>query len=300
MSQVTSVGRDLSISSNLILPNLDGLSQLTAVGRDISIWGNSNLLNVDGMAQITNVVGELHIYGNTSLKNLDGFSQVTAVGGWFNFQFNESLLNINGLNQITTFGGNVTVRFNKSLFNLDGISNVTTVIGHVRVQSHDSLNNINGLNNIISIGSDLRIEDNPRLSECCALCPILAADAIDPTVIGGSVTIEDNLIGCRDVAVINASTPCGLASIPSPIEISSQLNIYPNPAENFFNFEYQSITHEVLEYSIENQLGQQIAKGNITSNELTQIDVSKYPNGLYFIRIGQNDKFGIRQFQVSK
>lgn len=300
LSQLTSVGGDLSVSSNSNVLNLDGLGQLTAIGGELRLWGNGSLSNVDGLAQLTTIPGDLHIYNNPALENLNGFSQVTSVGGWFNFQFNESLSNIDGLSQITSYGGNISIRFNKSLFDLDAFSNITMVNGELRIQSQDSLSHLNGLKNITTIAGGLYLQDNPRLSQCCALCPILAADANDPSVIGGGITISGNLIGCRDKAEIGSCMPCGLASTTNPIDVSSQLTVYPNPALNQLNFQYESEKYEVVSYIIENQLGQHIYNGKATSNQLEQIDVSTYPAGLYSIRVEHDDVFGVRVFQVSR
>lgn len=62
------------------------------------------------------------------------------------------------------------------------------------------------------------------------------------------------------------------------------LNVYPNPANNMLNIEFDSqFEKENATISISNMLGKEvIAINNITSNK-TSIDVSSLVNGIYFV-----------------
>lgn len=64
--------------------------------------------------------------------------------------------------------------------------------------------------------------------------------------------------------------------------------IYPNPATDIFTLEISTPT-EKSHYSIYDLKGQELVKGTFTSNKI-KINISKYPKGLYFIRvIAQNN-----------
>lgn len=123
------------------------------------------------------------------------------------------ITNLDGLSQITSIGGNLYIQGNSILMSVDGLNQITSIEGNLYIQDNPALMNVDGLSQITSIGGDLIVADNPLLNQCCALCPLLAADAAVPTVIGGTVGIGNNLNGCNSTTEINACSPCAAACI---------------------------------------------------------------------------------------
>ena len=73
-------------------------------------------------------------------------------------------------------------------------------------------------------------------------------------------------------------------------ELNEEINVYPNPANNFINFD--GTFDEATIYNI---------FGNkIISSTKTQIDISQLSNGIYFIKIRDNDRYVIREFVITK
>lgn len=186
-----------------------------------------------------------------------------------------------------------------SIINLDGLSQLTSVGGHLRIQNNPNLNNLDGLSQLTSVGEDLAIQWNSELSQCCSLCPLLTADKADPTVIGGSITIEDNhTYGCNSETEILTCYPCGLGGKTS--EFPTKLTIYPNPTQNNLHFQYESIEDELIEVTIKSQLGQQIFQGQFYTNQPAMIDISEYPAGVYIFNVLQQEQSLSQLFGVSK
>lgn len=212
LNQLTSIGLALDIKNNPSLTNVDDLSQMLSINSYLNIQNNDALINVDGLNQLTFVGSYLMIKGNNSLMNLDGLSQVAFVGEHLWIDANFSLTNVDGLSQITSVGRDIYISGNSVLTNVDGLSQITSVGNNLTILFNPYLTNLDGLNQITSIEGDIQIEYN-SLSQCCALCPLLAADATYPAVIGGTITIGNNLTGCNSEAEINACNPCTTCAV---------------------------------------------------------------------------------------
>jgi hypothetical protein len=58
------------------ITNLDGLSNLTSIGGNLSIDNNSALIDLDGLTSLTSVGGSLRIFNNVSLINISGIENI--------------------------------------------------------------------------------------------------------------------------------------------------------------------------------------------------------------------------------
>lgn len=197
------------------ITNLDGLSQITFVEQRLSISNNDALTNLGGLSQLTSVGLWFEIFNNDALTNLYGLSQITSVGQEFIIANNDVLANLDGLSQLTSVGLDIYIHSNPALTHVDGLSQVTSIGGGLIIYSNDALTNLDGLSQLTSIGfsiefflSSIEIQYNPQLSQCCVLCPLLAADMIDPNVILGGIIISNNNTGCNSQAEIEACMPC--------------------------------------------------------------------------------------------
>ncbi|MFN5346701.1 MAG: T9SS type A sorting domain-containing protein [Bacteroidota bacterium] len=78
-------------------------------------------------------------------------------------------------------------------------------------------------------------------------------------------------------------------------QLSEQIKYYPNPTNNLVIFEIKQQAN--YQYSISNQLGQQISKGQI-SNSANTISLADLSNGIYFINL--NDQQTNKTIKIMK
>lgn len=83
------------------------------------------------------------------------------------------------------------------------------------------------------------------------------------------------------------TTNGGGTGFPESPEVSKQLKIYPNPAEDNITVESPALTANTF-LSIVNVNGQVLMERMITDHK-TSMDISNLPGGVYFIRV-KNDR----------
>ncbi len=93
--------------------------------------------------------------------------------------------------------------------------------------------------------------------------------------------------GCSsDKSNVIKVTNTSLFNVIDPFKVS----IYPNPAKNYLNIEFDG----EIEYELCNSIGQIIYNGNLIKSTL--LNVQKLTKGLYIIRFKQGNEFVIRKF----
>lgn len=77
----------------------------------------------------------------------------------------------------------------------------------------------------------------------------------------------------------------GLRTTTSTNQLNSfsNLSIFPNPMTDILNLKFETIQN--LDFQLFNMTGQSVLNGSINSN-INQIDVSRLPEGIYFLKIG--------------
>lgn len=227
LSQIpSSLVGSLEIGFNNLLTNLDALSHLSEIGGTLRIYYNDALTNIDGLNQISSV-GESLIILHLPLTNLGGLSQISTVGGYLSLEGNDALTSLDGLSQISSVGG-IYIAYNDALTNVDALNSISSLDERLMIFNNNALMNLDGLANLSSIAGTpigIHITGNSQLSECCILCPLFAADAIDPSVIEGSVTIGSNDTGCDSQAEIEACTPCVACAADLTLNTSQMGNL---------------------------------------------------------------------------
>ncbi len=76
----------------------------------------------------------------------------------------------------------------------------------------------------------------------------------------------------------------GLNTLPDQ-ELSDAINIYPNPSSGIYNFEIKTQKSEKINILVEDLLGKKVFEKNSinTSTQITEIDLSNLPQGIYFL-----------------
>jgi hypothetical protein len=91
--------------------------------------------------------------------------------------------------------------------------------------------------------------------------------------------------------VREVSIPVG---INDPI-FENGILLYPNPVKDKLNFKWNSLNN--ISVTIYNSIGQELSTGFL-SNQNKIIDISELENGLYFLKISDRNKTGIKKIIV--
>jgi hypothetical protein len=73
-----------------------------------------------------------------------------------------------------------------------------------------------------------------------------------------------------------------------------KINIFPNPTSGLLNIEFDNVDNKFSSISVLNVLGDKIYNDNLENETIrysSQIDVSSYSNGIYFVRLTTKDGF---------
>jgi hypothetical protein len=98
---------------------------------------------------------------------------------------------------------------------------------------------------------------------------------------------------------INQVFQSNLASIKSNASISN-IRVYPNPANNILNFEYEK-SNKITEVKITNVIGEDVRKENVGDNEgKLRVDISNLTNGIYFVTLSNGKESFIEKIIVNK
>ena len=95
--------------------------------------------------------------------------------------------------------------------------------------------------------------------------------------------------GCSDWSNSYVYTSTDVEDIASGF-----MSVYPNPTRGLINIEFNNIDNKVSSLSIVNVLGDRIYNDDIDSSipkYSNQLDLSKYSDGIYFVRFKTKDGF---------
>jgi len=119
----------------------------------------------------------------------------------------------------------------------------------------------------------------PRPNHCIASSSVAATDGRNGVLVSGW---EYDLANSSDrrpfIYLIDSSTSLGVANPESPIIITGQFSVYPNPAKDHIVIE--NVLGTSYTYSIINSLGQNVASGKGQGLN-TNVDLERLPFGLY-------------------
>jgi len=189
LNSLTTIGDDLWLRSNYILPSLEGLNNITSVGDFLTIDGCKMITNLTELQNLTSVGGGMSITGNSELTNLLGLSNTVANNmRYLSISLNTSLTNLNGLENVTSHVDEVYVYSNDALTNIEGLSNVTTILDGLTIRENVSLTNLNGLSNLTTLGDWVFIINNTTLTDFCGLNEVV----INGDFSGGAYNVYNN------------------------------------------------------------------------------------------------------------
>jgi hypothetical protein len=238
LSNITSVGGDLTIASNANLGTLDGLDSLTSVTGAVTVNSNGSLYSICDLQNVTTIGGDLVVASNAGLQNAECPWSLQSVGGNIRFEDNPSIWTLSYLRGLTTHSGSLTIHNSmdqlyfgansplalteiggdlvieeNGINDVDELINLTSVGGALTISGNNSLDDVDGLSSLDSVGGNLTVQSNRTLGDCLGFVPLLGYPN-GPDSVGGSVTIASNQSGCNSVSdIFSAVSPPGKPSI---------------------------------------------------------------------------------------
>lgn len=152
--------------------------------------------------------------------------------------------------------------------------------GKIYINSNNSVNRLHVINNPDSIGFACDVAQHSLLIPCLNGSTIpnypnyfLGADS-------GSV--------CDTLMLFNPQTPNSIGNILT-------VSIYPNPAQNYFNINYQIPKHETTQFTLFNSFGKEVLRKNLFGTSKTHlVYTTDLENGIFFYKFqGQGGKIVI-------
>lgn len=189
LSQITSVGGSLNLSSLENLSNLEGLENITTLGANLDIFITS-LDSLSGLEGLTSIPGDFNLHFNNNLLNLRGLDNVTTIGGSFFADHEAYLIDYSGLGSLESIGGNLTVHMGSGapfigmenlssiggnfetsfgVTSFEGLESLTSIGGSFLLMDSYSLTNFEGLNNLHTVGAAVDIFNNEALVDFSGL-----------------------------------------------------------------------------------------------------------------------------------
>jgi hypothetical protein len=224
--------------------------------------------------------------------NTSGYQQPATGNGYVGFFTNGIGQEIFGetLNAPLEIGESYYVSFKVSLANQSGIASDNLGVRFSNVVYRDSLNAgplPAPLTNTVDVSSSLIVTDTLNWT---IISGVFVADSAYSEIMVGAfrtasnqTTVGFNPFGyyyVDDVCVSTDSLECDLNTSTNHQTVQSKLSIYPIITHQAVNITFQQ---GLQQFNIFNAFGQSVYNSNITSLQQT-IDVSQFPDGIYFVR----------------
>lgn len=165
LAGLTTLSKDLYITSNPLLNYLTGLDGVTVVGHTLLIGGNDSLKDITGLRNLVSVGYSVEIQHNPSLLSLSGLEGLDTIQGFLTISRNPFIQNLSGLDELSYVGGSIYIAGDDNLLDLSGLQNLSKVGGSFDIHGNPILANLFVLKNLKSIGYSLSIFDDDSLTD---------------------------------------------------------------------------------------------------------------------------------------
>jgi hypothetical protein len=78
------------------------------------------------------------------------------------------------------------------------------------------------------------------------------------------------------------------------------IEVYPNPASEMLYIYFKDNINEICNIQIVNLFGEEIYKLNLNPNEIYNLDISRFANGVYYLKYNINDVYYSNKFMIVK
>ncbi|MDX9905022.1 MAG: T9SS type A sorting domain-containing protein [Bacteroidales bacterium] len=233
--------------------------------------------------------GEYYFFSQDEIDEFPGnYPGCTDLKGTFHIEGSD-ITSLVPLFNIHSLDGTLEIHDNTSLSTLEGLNSLVAVDGAISIVRNDLLTDISSLWQLdTGLISYLVISTNPLLSECDiqSVCAYLAGP------FGYSHNnITTNAQGClnKDEVLQECSVNVGEFVVKE-----NELIIAPNPASDKITIRSESPSPP-FQISIFNTNGQELFKQTVT-DPVTEIDISRLPPGIYFVRLEGEKKVANGRF----
>ena len=269
LSQITTVGGQLTVYLCPNLTNLNGLQNISTINT-VSIQNNNNLTSLAGLQGLTTLSYVLGIVGNPLINNLNGLQQLTSVGGYINISGN-GITSVEGLNNLQTIGSRLDMENNYNLTSLSAFMNLTSIGGSILIKNSPLLQTLSGLDNI-----NPQTIDTVNISNCTSLSFCSVASICNFLLNIGGGTFANNLPGCNNGTEISNVCNLGTEDLNA-----GKFAVTPNPTTDFL-YITASDNAQATNFIVSDLSGKIILDAQNRDNK---IDVSHLSNGLYILSI---------------
>ncbi|MEE3037330.1 MAG: T9SS type A sorting domain-containing protein, partial [Bacteroidota bacterium] len=107
--------------------------------------------------------------------------------------------------------------------------------------------------------------------------------------------------GTSWASIFSQAVTFSLGSARLANEVTTPLEVYPNPSSGEFTISFQSHAKQEIEFSLNNVLGEQLISEKLSEFEgtfVTFIDLTNYNNGVYFLNVTTKEKTFNRKIVV--
>ena len=89
--------------------NVDALSNLVSVGDNVSSASNSSLSSLSGLSGLASIPGYLYIRNTGSLAELAGLESLATIGDYLHLESNDTLVSLGALHGLDSIGAGLTI-----------------------------------------------------------------------------------------------------------------------------------------------------------------------------------------------
>ena len=126
LESLLAVGEDLVIDGNGKLESLQQLEGIESI-QGVTITSNPVLENLNGLNNLTQVTGNIRIQYHDALNSLSALSKITSIGGDLEIGYNYVLEDLSGLEGITRVEKGLSIQQNPELVSIGGLNNLEYV-----------------------------------------------------------------------------------------------------------------------------------------------------------------------------
>ena len=275
LSNLVAVVGEIFVSNEQVI-NLNVFSGLNNLTASLFLWNNPVLTDVSVFQEVTQLQ-DLVIVGCNQIQGFQGFENLAEVEGIFRLGFNPQMTDLTAFGNLTAVGS-LDIYENDNLLSLDGLEGLIEVTEAVYLMDNPNLVDIDALQNLNPQGLDqVVISRNTSLSICDNdfVCQVI----FDPEI---SEEIQGNANGCNSVPQVAAR--CILAG--PQVDFLPILDLWPSPANQRLNISARGIHLRAVDvYNIQGELIDSVSYLEDQSPLQSEINVSAYASGLYFVSV---------------
>jgi len=199
----------------------------------------------------------------------------------------------------TSGGNNFLYVLEDSIIAVSGSSSILISNDQGMSWTQPALNGIPNLNGVLYVPKDLIAVNGKWYGSCFSFGVFMSSDhgnnwqrsftGTNQFVAGGGLVENDSILFAgtyyNSVWKLPLSPDAGISKIYK----ENQLKVFPNPTTNYITIENDNTVKKTFTLTLMNIQGQQLLSEKVEIDKTHILDLSKFPNGIYFLTL-QNEK----------